>query len=85
MVSIPSLCHRPSRANVPPNGRESVNTSPEPAAAARASAGSNSRDSAATSRRTASRSSWSSRPKEYSTLVRETPAFASHSLCANCR
>ena len=50
-----------------------------------AAAGSNSRVNDPISRSIPARSSSSSRPKEYTTLVRDTPAAVSHSLCANCR
>jgi hypothetical protein len=33
----------------------------------------------------AARFSWSTRPNEYSTFVRDVFAAGSHSLCANCR
>jgi hypothetical protein len=52
---------------------------------AAAAAGSSSRVNDPTSRSIPARSSSSSRPKEYTTLVRDTPASASHSLWANCR
>ena len=70
---------------MPPTGREEVSVSSPPEVAARASAGSSSRDSAATRRLTPSRSISSSLPKECRIFVRYTPARASHSLWASCR
>src|SRR5690606_3521762 len=74
-----------SRTWVPPSGRASVNVNSAGPVSAAARAGSSSRVSAATRRSTAARSISSSRPKECSTLVRDTPAFASHSLWASWR
>ena len=84
-ASRPSRRHSWSSTYVPPTGREDVSVSSPAEVAATAPAGSSSRDSALTRRLTASRSSSSSRPKECRTLVRETPARASHSLWASCR
>ena len=70
---------------MPPTGREDVSVSSPPDVAVTAPAGSSSRDSAATRRLMPSRSISSSRPKECRILVRETPAWASHSLWASCR
>jgi len=84
-MSMPNRRHNPSSTNDPPKGRDSVNVNPAGALAASASPGSNSRDNAATNRRIPVTSSWSSRPKEYTTFVREAFAAGSHSLWANCR
>jgi hypothetical protein len=84
-ASIPSRRHSPSNAYAPPRARDAVNRSSADALAASASPGSSSRHSAAISRRIPAVSSWSSRPKEYSTLVRDVFAAASHSLWASCR
>ena len=70
---------------MPPTGRESVTSRSAGATAEAAAAGSSSRESEAISRSIAARSSWSSRPKENRILGRETPASASHSLCASWR
>ena len=83
--SSPRRRHSWSRTCVPPAGREAVTDSSPGSAAARASTGSSSRDRAATRRRTASLSSSSSRPKLYSTLVRDRCVSGSHSLWASCR
>ena len=84
-VSMPSLCHRPSRTKVPPIGRESVKVMSAGPVNAAASVGSRSLVSAATRRSTAARSSSSSRPNECNTFVRDIPAAGSHSLWASCR
>jgi hypothetical protein len=52
---------------------------------AAAAPGSSSRVNDPINRSIPARSSSSSRPKEYTTFVRDTPAAPSHSLCANCR
>ena len=70
---------------MPPIGREEVSASWPAEVAASEPTGSSSLDSAPTRRLTASRSSSSSRPKECRILVRETPAWPSHSLWASCR
>ena len=82
---MPSRFHSASSTYAPPYGRDSLNTSSPSVVAASASAGSSSRASDATSRRTASLSSWSSLPKLYSSFGTDRRAAASHSLCARCR
>jgi hypothetical protein len=84
-VSIPTRRHSASSTRVPPTGREDTNASSAGPVAASAAAGSSSRDSDATSRPIASRSSWSSRPKLCSTFGREVFVAGSHSLWVSCR
>jgi hypothetical protein len=91
LASSPRSCRCPGAATARraatshPRGRDSTNDSPADAAAARASPGSSSRDSASTSRFTPATSSWSSRPNEYNTFVFDDFATGSHSLWASCR
>ena len=85
MLPIPSRCHSASSTCAPPYGRDPRNASSPSAPVAGASPGSSSRDSHATSRRIASLSSWSSRPKLQTTFGTDRLAAASHSLCASCR
>ena len=66
-------------------GRDALTDSSPGPAAASASAGSSSRDSAATRRLICSLSISSSRPKLCSTLVRDRCVAGSHSLWASCR
>ena len=82
---MPSFRQSLSSTYAPPIGTDDTNSQPAGAVTASASPGSSSRDSDATSRVTASRSSSSSRPKLYSTLVRDRCVSLSHSLWASCR
>ena len=82
---MPSRLHSASSTYAPPYGRDSLNTRSPFVVTASASAGSSSRASDATRRRTASLSSWSSLPKLYTSFGTDRRAAASHSLCARCR
>src|SRR5258707_11670457 len=84
-VSIPRRRHNPSSRCAPPNGREPLNVNCAGPVNAAAPPGSSSRDNAVIRRSIAGRPTSSSRPKECSTFVRETPASGSHSLWASCR
>jgi hypothetical protein len=81
---IPSCPHSPSGAQVPPSGRDSVNSSPSAAAACVAS-GSRNLVTDATSRCRACRFAVSSRPKLQTTWTFDRLAAGSHTLCGSCR
>ena len=85
VLANPSRSHRPSNTYAPPSGRDSVNSNPgrprHPAASLRAEQ----RVSDPIRRSIPARSTWSARPKLYTTFILDDFAVGSHSLWTSCR
>jgi hypothetical protein len=81
----PRRSHSPSASQQEPIARESRTLTSPASVAATASAGSRKRLIERTSRASASRSTWSARPKRCTIRARGTPVFGSRSFCASAR